>query len=61
MSGGKASGKGRKAAARRPQMTPIATAAPTPPATMNTGISILISTQLPARNRMNFGGPSGYQ
>lgn len=28
---------------------------------MNTGISTFSSTQLPARNRMNFGGPIGYQ
>ena len=28
---------------------------------MNTGISTFSSTQLPARNRIAFGGPSGYQ
>lgn len=28
---------------------------------MNTGISTFSSIQLPARNRMTFGGPSGYQ
>lgn len=36
-------------------------APPMPPSSMNTGIRTLSSTQLPARKRIIFGGPTGYQ
>lgn len=56
--GGRAGVSGR---GRCQPMTPRAPRAHAPPARKNTGVSILSSTQLPARNRMNFGGPTGYQ